>query len=237
MACPKEVIKDTYKVLNNEISEVHVFSLNKAKTFIPPFYEISCNTFQCGEFTVRLSKTSKVCIRDYFSCSGCGKVAEFASISKIRNADHYVLNFWLCNYKGVWNIMTKDHIMPKAAGGTNSMENFQAMCYDCNQEKSCSLTHEQALKVKEKIEKQSSSLNQELIKLETISSQEKELLHKRVKDFSITRKCIKRSIQNMPWYLKMFGLHKYIEKNIKEPVVKLGYFEEGVQRDREESED
>jgi hypothetical protein len=32
-------------------------------------------------------------------------------------------------------ILTKDHIIPRAKGGTNLLDNLQPMCYDCNQTK------------------------------------------------------------------------------------------------------
>ena len=32
-------------------------------------------------------------------------------------------------------LFTKDHILPRSKGGKNWLQNYQTMCYNCNQEK------------------------------------------------------------------------------------------------------
>jgi len=46
-----------------------------------------------------------------------------------------VLNLYGIDKDGKEVMMTQDHIVSKAIGGTNKMENLQTMCFTCNSEK------------------------------------------------------------------------------------------------------
>ncbi len=52
------------------------------------------------------------------------------------------LNLFHVNRKGLWVLMTQDHIFPKHAGGSNGIENLQTMCTQCNSFKGGMLPHE-----------------------------------------------------------------------------------------------
>lgn len=41
-------------------------------------------------------------------------------------------NLYALNQDGHEVLMTKDHIIPKSAGGSNNIDNLQPMCYKCN---------------------------------------------------------------------------------------------------------
>ena len=68
------------------------------------------------------------------ACAGCGVEAKFFAI-ETQFSDwpekHYCFNLYTED-----NVLfTKDHIIPKAAGGSNSLNNLQPMCLTCNEEK------------------------------------------------------------------------------------------------------
>ena len=65
------------------------------------------------------------------SCGTCG--AYFCLETQFSDwpERHYCLNLY--NEQGV--IFTKDHIIPKALGGSNCLENLQPMCINCNADK------------------------------------------------------------------------------------------------------
>jgi len=66
-------------------------------------------------------------------CVACGLVG-FVYLLERRREDEDIAHF---NLYGVENntliLMTKDHILPKANGGKDRMDNYQTMCYICNQ--------------------------------------------------------------------------------------------------------
>ncbi len=45
------------------------------------------------------------------------------------------LNLYAVKENGEKVLMTKDHIMPKSKGGSNTLENYQPMCTVCNSKK------------------------------------------------------------------------------------------------------
>ena len=70
-------------------------------------------------------------------CIECGLIGSFFALEQVES-DHYT--GLMLNLYGEGNILfTKDHIVPKKLGGPNSLENYQTMCWPCNQAKGCSL--------------------------------------------------------------------------------------------------
>src|SRR5690606_36731004 len=53
----------------------------------------------------------------------------FNWLNMINNQQHPVL------YLETGEVMTVDHIIPRAEGGCNEFSNLQPMCYECNNEK------------------------------------------------------------------------------------------------------
>lgn len=45
------------------------------------------------------------------------------------------LNLYAINKQGHEVLMTKDHVIPKSKGGTNTDDNYQTMCSPCNNKK------------------------------------------------------------------------------------------------------
>ena len=86
-------------------------------------YDIKMNTRNLQLFTLKGTK-----------CAECGLKGDYFAI-ETQTDGHYCLNLYSKD-----NILfTKDHIIPKAAGGSNALENLQPMCLTCNGEKADSV--------------------------------------------------------------------------------------------------
>jgi hypothetical protein len=71
-------------------------------------------------------------------CATCGIIGvhfalETHNHSQSLNRPHF--NLYAINAVGEEVLMTKDHIIPKAKGGSNNLNNLQTMCTICNCEK------------------------------------------------------------------------------------------------------
>lgn len=70
-------------------------------------------------------------------CAKCGIEGKY--FAKERETTHpskkYHLNLYALDENGKEILMTKDHIIPKSKGGTNSLDNYQPMCCRCNLKK------------------------------------------------------------------------------------------------------
>lgn len=67
-------------------------------------------------------------------CVTCG--LEGTHFAKERAGDVESYHFNLYGIRdGKEVMMTKDHIIPKSKGGIDHLDNYNPMCYDCNQEK------------------------------------------------------------------------------------------------------
>lgn len=69
-------------------------------------------------------------------CVSCGMKGTFFAKEKTPNVNKYHLNLYGINDNGMEVMMTKDHIHPKSFGGKDKIDNYQPLCYNCNQEKS-----------------------------------------------------------------------------------------------------
>lgn len=71
-------------------------------------------------------------------CVKCGLIGTYYKLEKQVDANHYHFNLYgIKDNKEV--LFTKDHIIPRSKGGKNWLQNYQTMCYECNQEKEDSL--------------------------------------------------------------------------------------------------
>lgn len=72
------------------------------------------------------------------NCKGCGLRATHWKVEKQldrKGSSPTVLNLYGTREGGEEVMMTQDHIRPRAAGGGNSFENLQTMCFTCNSKK------------------------------------------------------------------------------------------------------
>ena len=68
------------------------------------------------------------------TCSKCGLKASYFALERYKEQPRYHLNLYgMKNGREI--LFTKDHIIPKAKGGKNTMDNYQTMCAVCNREK------------------------------------------------------------------------------------------------------
>ena len=68
-------------------------------------------------------------------CPKCGLKASFYGIEKHwteKEKTPYHLNLYGIDKDGNEILFTKDHIIPKAKGGKNNIDNYQTMCEPCN---------------------------------------------------------------------------------------------------------
>lgn len=65
------------------------------------------------------------------TCIACGIEGTHFRLERAGNAKRYHFNL----YTDSGRMMTKDHIVPKSKGGANHIDNYQTMCYKCNNRK------------------------------------------------------------------------------------------------------
>ena len=76
-----------------------------------------------------------------FKCVNCGTEGKFFIKVKNRSNKGELDNFYHLELVGItpsgkYVLMTKDHILPKSKGGKDVLENYQTMCFECNNQKS-----------------------------------------------------------------------------------------------------
>lgn len=89
------------------------------------------------EINGRLCKINSDRLRTFLkgtTCVKCGTEGLFFALEVGRGDTHPHLNFYT-KTDGKYDLMTKDHIIPKSKGGPNELENYQPMCCKCNREK------------------------------------------------------------------------------------------------------
>lgn len=78
------------------------------------------------------------------NCPWCAMRRPFGFKRQAGKWDTPHLNLYHRSKKGQLILMTQDHIVPKHAGGSNSIDNLQTMCRECNSYKGGMLPHEYA---------------------------------------------------------------------------------------------
>lgn len=68
-------------------------------------------------------------------CVTCGLKGYYFAKERDNDSSRYHFNLYGLDINGIEVMMTKDHIIPKSKGGINHLDNYNPMCYNCNQEK------------------------------------------------------------------------------------------------------
>lgn len=105
--------------------------IGKAKTHEPTILQASS-----GErFRVRVNGDKFRLLKKQPTCACCGIMGAIWVMEQpkeLQGTDRAVLNLYGVTKRGRWVLMTKDHIVPRARGGKNALENYQTMCHACN---------------------------------------------------------------------------------------------------------
>ena len=107
---------------------------------------ISNTTMQYGKlcgYQFKLhSQRYQLFMRDTQVCVCCGIKSSFWALQRTGEGFPH-LNLWGINKDNKVVLFTKDHIMPKAKGGKDILENYQVMCATCNSAKGATITEEE----------------------------------------------------------------------------------------------
>lgn len=109
---------------------------------IPGKLKICCFVIGNKKYEVNIGGIRYHVIKNNLRCSCCGIKATrcFLEInkqaSKERGVESYAINFYAetknKNCESYMTLMTVDHIVAKFNGGSESFENCQTLCYNCN---------------------------------------------------------------------------------------------------------
>jgi len=66
------------------------------------------------------------------SCVSCGIMGTFFALERTLGCHRYHFNLYGIDQHGRQVLMTKDHIISKSRGGSDSLTNLQTMCTVCN---------------------------------------------------------------------------------------------------------
>lgn len=71
------------------------------------------------------------------TCVKCGLKGKYFALERGKhdNPNRFHFNLYSINSRGKEVMMTKDHIQPRSKGGKNHLDNYQPLCYRCNQRK------------------------------------------------------------------------------------------------------
>lgn len=88
-------------------------------------------------------------VKDKFKCVYCGLQAQYFAKEKSHGSkiDSYHFNLYGTDESGKEVLFTKDHRVPKSAGGSDLLSNLFCTCEKCNNKKA-NMTHEEFVLLK-----------------------------------------------------------------------------------------
>lgn len=95
-------------------------------------------SFTVGDKIFSVKRTSqryRLFKKNGLKCVVCKKVANKAYLESNVDGERPHVNFYLSRPGMKDLLFTKDHILPKAKGGKDTMSNYQTMCQVCNSKK------------------------------------------------------------------------------------------------------
>jgi len=133
-------------------TRIGIFGVNEILDFVGPVIRKSGISKKGNPFTYSypsyrkeyMGKSIKMGSQRYVlfklkgvDCIECGLKGKFFALeSNYPDKDVWHMNLYGYDKDGNEVMMTKDHIIAKSKKGKNNLDNYQPMCYNCNQEKS-----------------------------------------------------------------------------------------------------
>lgn len=196
---PSNLIK-AFESFNKGAELLRVLHIDDFNTLL-----MTGEAYKFNNIAIKPSRTTKVVVRDNFVCSSCHTTAKYVTYQSIADAVH--MCFWV-DVDSEFIPLTKDHIVPKALGGTNTYSNLQSMCFICNQKKSDAHT-----------------VNDKAVNNALISKHDEEIARYKtiVYQFKKTRKAIKKTIKRLPLIYRIMGVEKYLNKHLVSLLEEMGY--------------
>lgn len=123
---------------HKEYIRIGVFTIDEVLNYIGPYNrEYMGKKIKMGSQRYELFKTKGTV------CVNCGLEGKFFALEKQKQPnyqngeelpenDRYHFNLYGYNENDEEVMLTKDHIIPKSKGGSNTLDNYQTMCSVCN---------------------------------------------------------------------------------------------------------
>ncbi len=86
-------------------------------------------------YWVKVSSPRLECLRRNQMCVWCGRAGNTFVLEQPNSKETPHLNLYHFTERGGYLLMTRDHILPVAWDGDDSVDNLQTMCAQCNQAK------------------------------------------------------------------------------------------------------
>jgi 5-methylcytosine-specific restriction endonuclease McrA len=103
---------------------------------VMPFIKLRGKKLNIEGNKVKTNTVRLLTFKNSARCVECGIEGTYFWVEKHHPNDRsYHLNLYATDKNGNEILMTKDHIIPKSKGGSNSLDNMQTMCCKCNQRK------------------------------------------------------------------------------------------------------
>ena len=111
---------------------------------------IQIGTINHGEFNVKVSSYRMELFRQNPKCVSCERIGSIWMLQAHHAGEPPHLNLYhvgeeIAEWKNLSKdglvMMTKDHIVPRSAGGATNWENLQTMCTICNGKKGSRMLH------------------------------------------------------------------------------------------------